>query len=261
MSRQVYLAPRLQKLVKTTQSSTLPAMKVSYSKKKQPYGKGYQPLLTGDGDSPELKWHDVGKNLTVLDTAPSSSNPALYYIGSLVNIAAGDAGNERNGNKIQAKKITLRMKVAVDPNSDSTNANIVADAHTFRVFMAVDTQINGATPTFDQIFQNSPNNDAQEYDFNKLSSTGRFKVLLDKFITVPPSYVVHDGSNFHAYGNNKFFKKTFPLDLAIRYSDNSNNISAIQKNNIFLIIMADASSTTFTKMKFAFRSRLRFKDY
>lgn len=232
-----------------------------YAKAAKPYGKGYQPVYTGDGDAPELKWHDVGKNLTVLDTAPSAANPALYYIGSLCAIQAGDNGSERNGTKIQAKKITLRMKVAVDPNSDGVNANIVADAHTFRVFMAVDTQGNGASPTFDQIFENVPNNDAQEFDFNKLSSTGRFKVLLDKFITVPPSYVVHDGTNYHAYGNNKFFKKTFPLDMAIRYSDASNNVTSVQKNNIFLIIMADASTTTFTNMKFAFRSRLRFKDY
>lgn len=227
----------------------------------KPYGKGYQPVLTGDGDTPELKWHDTGRNLTVLDTAPSAANPAYFYVGSLVNISAGDAGNQRNGNKIQAKKITIRGKVAIDPNSDGTNANIVADAHTFRVFLAIDTQGNGAPPTFNQIFEVSPNNDGQLFDYNKLSSTGRFKVLMDKFITVPKCHVVYDGSNYHSYGNNVFFKKTVPLDLAIRYSDNADNVTSIQKNNIFLIVMCDASATSFTNMKFGFRSRLRFKDY
>lgn len=239
-----------------SQGDHTPASKVS-----KPYGRGYQPVQTNDGDTPELKWHDTGKNLTTLDTAPSSTNPALYFVQSLVNIPTGDQGYERNGNKIQAKKITLRMKVNVDPNSDGVNSNIVADAHLFRVLMIVDTQPNGAGATYDQIFEVSPNNDGQEYNYNKLSSTGRFKVLMDKFVTVPPSYVVYDGSNYHAYGNNKFFKKTVPLDMAIRYSDNTSNLTAIQKNNIFLLITADAATSTFTKMKFSFRSRLRFKDY
>ena len=156
-------------------------------------------------------------------------------------MAAGDDGDQRNGNKIQAKKITIRMKVAVDPNSDSSNTNIVANAHTFRVLLVVDTQPSGAAPTWAQIVENSPNNEGQLYVYNKLSSTGRFKTLMDKFITVPPSYVVFDGDNFHAYGNNKFFKKSIPLDFAIHYSDTTNNFTGIQKNNIFMIIASDAS--------------------
>ncbi len=224
------------------------------------YGKGYQPTSASQ-PGPELKWFDHGANLTALDTAPDSNNPASYQIASLCQFATGDDGSQRNGFKIQAKKLTLRMKVAVDPNSDGTNANIVANAHLFRVILYVDVAPNGTSPTWDQLIEVNPTNEAQEYAYNKLSSTGRFKVLMDKWITVPPSYVVYDGSNYHAYGNNKFFKKTIPLDFAIHYSDANNNLSSIQRNNIGMFITSDASSTAYTDMKFAFRSRLRFVDY
>lgn len=227
---------------------------------RKPYGKGYQPT-NATSTGPELKWWDHGQDLTSLDTAPSSTNPALYYVQSLNQMAAGDDGDQRNGNKIQAKKITIRMKVAVDPNSDSSNTNIVANAHTFRVLLVVDTQPSGAAPTWAQIVENSPNNEGQLYVYNKLSSTGRFKTLMDKFITVPPSYVVFDGDNFHAYGNNKFFKKSIPLDFAIHYSDTTNNFTGIQKNNIFMIIASDASLASYADMKFSYRARLRFHDF
>lgn len=230
------------------------------ARKRRPYGKGYQP--TSDSQpGPELKWFDHGANLTSLNVAPDTDNPAYYQIQSLNQFATGDDGSQRNGFKIQAKKLTLRMKVAVDPNSDAANANIVANAHTFRVILYVDVASNGTAPTWDQLIETNPTNEGQEYAYNKLSSTGRFKILMDKWVTVPPSYVVHDGAAFHAYGNNKFFKKTIPLDFAIHYSDASNNLAAIQRNNIGMFITSDASTSSYTDMKFSFRSRLRFVDY
>ena len=146
-------------------------------------------------------WHQTQ---TILLTIKSPLSPQF---------ATGDDGSQRNGFKIQAKKLTLRMKVAVDPNSDATNANIVANAHIFRVILYVDVASNGTAPTWDQLIETNPTNEGQEYAYNKLSSTGRFKILMDKWVTVPPSYVVHDGAAFHAYGNNKFFKRLFHWTL------------------------------------------------
>jgi hypothetical protein len=224
------------------------------------YGKGYQPTSASQ-PGPELKWFDHGQNLTALSVAPDSDNPAYYQVQSLVAMATGDQGAQRNGFKIQAKKLTLRMKVAVDPNSNASNANIVANAHTFRVILYVDVAPNGAAPTWDQLIENVPNDEGQLYAYNKLSSTGRFKILTDKWIVVPPSYVTYDGTNFHSYGNNKFFKVSVPLDLGIHYSDQYNNLSSIQRNNIGMYICSDASDTSYTNMKFSYRSRVRFVDY
>jgi len=224
------------------------------------YGFGFQPTSSSQ-IGPELKWWDHGQDLTALDTAPDANNPASYHIESLNQMAAGDDGNQRQGLKIQIKKLNLRMKVKVDPNSDGTNANIVADAHLFRVIVYLDVSPNGAGATWDQIFEVNPTSEGQEYVYNKLSSTGRFKILIDKWIRVPPSFVVYDGTNFHAYGNHMFFKKSIPLDVATHFSDTTNNLTAIQRNNIGMFIVADASATTYTDMKFSFRSRIRFHDY
>jgi len=177
------MSKRLQKVYKG-QSSSGPQMKLRVPKT---YGRGYQPNLASTGESAELKWWDHGQDLTALDTAPGSGSPALYHVQSLNQMAAGDEGNQRNGNKIQIKKFNLRIKVGVDPNSDSSNSNIVANAHTFRIVVYVDTNPNGAAPAIDEIFENAPANEGQLYDYNKLSSTGRFKILIDKFIVVPPS--------------------------------------------------------------------------
>ena len=70
------------------------------------------------GVGPELMHYTTGRNLTQFDTDPTSTNPAYYHVSTLNNIAQGDAGDGRKGNKIQLKRITLRMKVEVDPNSD-----------------------------------------------------------------------------------------------------------------------------------------------
>lgn len=233
-----------------------------YRKKKvvRHYGKGYQPTSASQ-PGPELKWFDHGANLTALNKAPSVSQPAHYQTPSLVQMAVGDIGSQRNGFKIQLKKLTLRMKVAVNPNSDALNANIVADAHLFRVLVYVDVSPNGNAPTWDQLIEVTPNNEGQEYAYNKLSSNGRFKVLMDKWINVHPSYVTHDGASFHAYGNTAFFKKSIPLDIAVHYLDGTNNLASIQRNNIGMFVCSDASATAYTDMQFSYRSRVRFVDY
>jgi hypothetical protein len=224
------------------------------------YGPGYQPTSASQ-PGPELKWFDHGQNLTSLDIAPDSDNPAYYQVQSLVQMAAGDDGSQRNGLKIQLKKLNLRMKLEVDPNSDASNANIVANAHLFRILVYVDCAPNGAAPTWGQLIETSPTNEGQLYAYNKTSSNGRFKVLIDKWITVHPSYVTHDGTNFHAYGNTAFFKKSIPLDISTHYSDTANNLSSIQRNNIGMFICSDASDTTYTDMKFSYRARVRFNDF
>ena len=225
------------------------------------YGRGYQPNNAFSASAPELKWWDHGENLTALSTAPDADNPAYYQVASLNAMAAGDDGDQRNGNKINIKKITVRIKVETDPNSDGSNANIIANAHLWRVVLYLDTSPNGSTPTFDQFFENTPNNEGQLYDYNKLANKDRFKVLKDWFIHVPPCYVVYDGTNYHSYGNSAFRKKTVTLNCPTLFSDTTNNLAAIQKNNIGMWIMCDASATTYTDMKFSYRARVRFTDY
>lgn len=225
------------------------------------YGKGFQPNAPRQAMAPELKHYSTGLDLTALDTAPSSTSPALYHITSLNNLAQGDAEDARTGNKICLKKVNLRIKVSVDPNSDASNANIVADAHEYRVILYLDTSPNGAAPAWGDMFDTNPSNDGQLYDFNKIAGCDRFKILSDQFIRVPPSFVTYDGTNFHSYGNFKFFKCSIPLNCPIWFSDSTSNLTAIQKNNVGIWICSDASNTAYPNMKFSYRSRIRYTDY
>ncbi len=212
--------------------------------------------------NPELKHYTVGANLTSLDTAPSSTSPALYHVTTLNNIPAGDAQNERSGVKIQPKRLKLRVKCAVDPNSDASSTNIVADAHTFRVVVYLDRSPNGAATTWATLMQTTPTNSGQLYAYqNPWFQNRRFKVLSDRFVTVKPSMVVYDGTNFHAYGNNKFLNFDLALSHETWYSDSTNNMTAIQQGNLGFFVCADASSTTYTTMKFSYRANLRYQDY
>lgn len=228
---------------------------------KPPYGKGYQPVVTNDGDTPELKWHDTGIDSTVFDTNGTSGNAPYYHILSLNTIAQGDEASQRNGNKIQVKRLTVRGKVIVDSNSSAAN-EVFTTATLFRVVVYVDTQPNGQGVTYSQLFENSPANQGQIYAYNKLSSTGRFKILMDKFINVPPTTAVWNPiqEEMYSYGNTKFFKMSVPLDLAIRYSDATNNLSAVQKNNIGIFFLADVANADVDQMRCEYRSRLRYKD-
>lgn len=211
--------------------------------------------------SPELKHYVTGNNLIALDTGPSSTNPAFYKIGSFNNIAHGDGQTDRTGIKIQARRLQGRFKFAVDPNSSSTFTDIVSDAHLFRLCIIQDTNPNGVVPNWTDVFQTYITNASQEYDWKNPWFDRRFKMLIDKFIRVPPSYVIYDGSNYHSLGNFKFFEFDIPLNSDIWYSDGTSNTSAIQQNNFFAFVASDATTSAYPQMKFSSRVTLRYQDY
>lgn len=229
--------------------------RLSRPKKQTPKRSG-QPLK-----EPEVKHYVTGLNLTALDTGPSSTNPAFYKITSLNNIAHGDGQTDRTGIKIQAKKLQLRIKCAVDPNSSSTFSDIVANAHQFRVTVVQDRFPNGTVPNWGECFQTYITNAGQLYDWKVAWHNKRFKFLVDEFIHVPPSFVVYDGSDYHALGNNTFYQVDVPLKSSTFYSDGTSNTSAIQENNYFMFISCDASTSAYPYMKFSYRSNFMFEDY
>lgn len=225
------------------------------------YGRGYQPGRKRNARAPELLHYTTGLNLTALDTAPTGANPAYYHITTLNNIAQGDAGDGRKGNKIQLKRITVRGKVEVDPNSDGAYANIVSAGHLFRVILYLDLRPNGAAPNWADMFDTNPANAGQLFDYNNPYVCDRFKILKDKWIRVPPSFMLYDGANYHSGGNFNYFKMSCALDCATWFSDGTNNLAAIQQNNLGLWICSDSSATAYTTMKFSYRSKLRYYDY
>lgn len=225
------------------------------------YGPGYQPGTRRAGVGPELMHYTTGRNLTQFDTDPTSTNPAYYHVTTLNNIAQGDAGDGRKGNKIQLKRITIRGKVEVAANSTDDYALLVNHAHLFRVIVYLDLRPNGAAPSWTEMFDPYPVNDGQLFDYNNPYVCDRFKILKDMWISTSNPFFNYDGTNYHAGGSFKFFKLSIPLDCATWFSDGTNNLAAIQQNNIGMWICSDASTSSRPQMYFDYRSKLRYHDF
>lgn len=235
--------------------------------KKQPFarnpgafGAGYDPKAVARRKAPpgaEKKYHDFGRDSTQMNNAATGTNAAYSTIETLNGIAQGDAMSQRNGNKITVTGLTVRFQCGIDRNSDAAWNTVVTSDSQFRFIIYVDTQFNGAGPAYDDFFQTAPNNLSQEFAFNKLENTGRFKILCDKFVTVPNQSMLYNGATYHSSGGTRFFKKHFKLNLPIMYGDGTANTAAIRTNNIGIFALCNAQ----THRTWAFRSRLRYLDY
>jgi len=209
----------------------------------------------------ELKQLEYGQDLTALTSGPTTTSPAHTTISTLVGMATGTGSNTREGLQIQAKSIKVTVNCVIDPHSDTSNANMVANAHHFRVILVCDRVSQGAAASWSQVFDTVPNSSAQEFDYPVLHNRRRFKILADEFVSVPPPFVVHDGTNFHSYGNKKLLKVVVPLNQPIWYNDTSASVGSVSEGNILMFVACDASSSALGKMKFSYRSRLLFTDY
>jgi len=226
------------------------------------YGKGFQPGAPSDQMTPELKHWDTGSDLVAISNTNTTTNPAYDQIDSLNQMAAGDDGSQRNGLKIQIRKLSFRIKLEVDSNSDAAYANLIQDAHLFRVIIYVDVSPNGTAPAWTQVFDSSPPSQGQLYDYNFTPASDRFKVLVNDLVRVGPSQMIYDGTNYHAGGNMQFRSYNIKnLNMATWFSDTTNNLAAIQRNNIGVFIACDGVAASIPHLKYSFRSRVRYEDY
>ncbi len=226
------------------------------------YGSGYDPKRVSKRPPPpnaELKWND----LTGLETtwvAAGSGLPSHKGVDSLVRIAQGDQGYQRNGNKITLRKLTIRGAVEAYQNSNTTFNSTTPGEVWFRWLIIIDTQANGAFPTVTDIFEEDPTGGDQFDVYNSLKELGRYKVLMDKFIKVSAATPMYNNSSGHTHVQNRVthFKKSFNLNLPIQYSDSTSNMTSVRNNNIFMLVFNGHDGTN---LGFNYRTRVRFTDY
>lgn len=233
-------------------------------KKDFTFGKGYNPKAARTVKPlsyAEKKWHDDSRLVQPASWTNATVDwPTYYAVDSINKIAQGDTGYERNGTRINAFKLTLRGAVQVEQHASSTYVNTAPDTHYFRWIVFIDSQCNGAGASLDDLFQQTPNNLDQFDVFNSLYDTGRFKILMDKFIRVPEAVVTYDETNgqFYAPGRIVHFKKTFNFQLPIQYGDSYANMSSVRTNNIGMVIF---SGNAVKNQALSYRTRLRYCDY
>ena len=225
------------------------------------YGTGYNPKqVSGRKPAPnaEVKWHDYTAGGSF--NAAASGFPTYAGIASLNAINQGDQPYERNGNKITATKLTVRGTVEQGKVSDTNFDNITAGAHYYRWMVIIDTQTNGATPPLSDIFEETPTGGDSFDIYNSLTETGRYKVLMDKILKIDAITPTYNSTtqHYHVASRLQHFKKTFKINLPIRFSDQYNNMASIRTNNLLMVIFCGSSNVN---ASFNFRSRLRFTDY
>lgn len=252
--------------------SSVPKSKRKY----QPtdYGKGYNPKAAIGRRKPppgaEHKYHETGQNPTTLQNQSSGSFPAHSGWASLIDIDQGDAMNNRNGNKIMIDQINIRGRVSLDPHQSADITNVLYTTALYRVILYVDAQCNGAGVTSDVFFDTSLVNQDAFDCYNNLFNTGRFKVLMDKRITVVPQPVMMNTTEtpdaiFFPGGEVEFSKTIKNLSIPVFYSSSQGDIQHIRTNNIGMWVLAvgggGSNIADNIHRKCAFRFRCRFYDY
>lgn len=251
--------------------SSLPKSKRRY----QPtdYGKGYNPKQAIGKRKPppgaEHKYHEVGADATTLQNASSGTFPAHSGFPSLIDIDQGDAMKNRNGNKIMIDKINIRGRCIMDPNQDADVTNVVYATGLFRVILYIDTQCNGAGVTSDVFFDTELVNQDAFDCYNNLFNTGRFKILMDKRITVVPQPCFMNTTEtpdtiLCAGGEVEFSKTIKNLSIPVFYSSAQGDIQHIRTNNIGMWVLqvggGGSNVATNVHRKFAYRFRCRYYD-
>lgn len=226
------------------------------------FGSGYDPKSVSLRKPPpnlEKKWFDVTANTSSWNAAGSGLPCHLGY-DSLVRIPQGDNGDHRNGNKIMVTNVTLRGTCQCVESSNATFTSTTPGDVYFRWFVIIDTQCNGAFPAVTDIFEETPTGGEQFDIFNSLLESGRYKVLMDKYVRVPAAAPMYNSASGHTHVPNRLihFNKSFKLNLPIHYSDGTANMAAVRTNNIFMLVFNGHDGTN---CRVNWRARIRFTDY
>lgn len=200
---------------------------------------------------PELK---VTETLSV--TLPTST---LSTQISLMNgIAAGSDYSQRLGRKVTIKSIYLLLNVHYVDGA----AQDAPQGHTCRMWIVLDTQANGTTPTFNSMFASAT---SVSTTMNNLDQRMRFKILKDMRFTLPP----YDGTGATAFAKtlgtftgSKVFKIFKKVRIPVIYNATGGSIGSISTNAIHLVFasQANGNGNVLSNVAWDLSYRLRFVD-
>lgn len=228
----------------------------------QQFGPGYNPKQVSYRKPPpnaELKWFDKTSVQNGWNAA-GGGMPSNLTTTTLVDIAAGDDGYNRNGNKIMVRKLTIRGACELDQNDSATFTSTTPGEVWFRWLIIIDTQANGGIPALTDVFEEDPTS-GDSYDlYNSLKEAGRYKVIMDKYIKVNQAHPMYNTTSGHTHVANRVthFKKTINLNLPIHYTGGQGAVGQVRNNNIFMVVFNGHDGT---HCRVNWRTRVRFTDY
>jgi hypothetical protein len=191
----------------------------------------------------EMKFHDVD-----VDDAAVATNGSILNSGSVNLIAQGVTESTRVGRKAVIRSINWRWNLKKAATTAGSNAS-----ESVRLILYLDKQCNGATAAVTDILESD-----NYQSFNNLANKGRFKILMDKEITMNCMAGGGDGTT-EDYGsverNGSYFKKCM---IPLEFSSTTGALTEIRSNNLGVLILS--KNGTSTAPVFDSKMRLRFTD-
>lgn len=143
----------------------------------------------------------------------------------LSNMAEGDTSTSREGLKIHAKKLVLKMLMQWDASANSTDEAI-------RILVIKDKCSNGALPVLSDIIDQTTGTTYSTVALRKRQTEGkRYEFLYDKLYVNP----IGDASSVHR----KALDIEIPLNFPIWYLNSGTTSTAMGKNNLYLFLVSD----------------------
>lgn len=190
----------------------------------------------------ELKFFDLDVDLASILVTGTIAQASCNLI------AQGADESERIGRKCTVRSILWRYSLTNDAVSNSSGAQ--SDA-IVRVILYQDKQTNGATATVTGILESD-----NYQSFRNLTTTGRFKILLDRTHNVKHGSSAGDGA-VNDYGAAKqqyrFYKD---CEIPLEFSAGVGAITELTTNNIGVLLIAEATQN----VTFDSKMRIRFSD-
>lgn len=211
------------------------------------------------GLTPELKYLDCGRTLTVLtapiDCSGGEINPSSGCTGCISAPALGEAFNQRDGSKITMKSILVQGSINVANQNDQTAVDFCP---VVTVALVLDKQTNSVTLNSEDVYSNPTGEALQNYSVLRTPSfSKRFKVL--KFMTIPlhnPT-ISYDGTNIEQGGYSIPFTMSKKLNYSVsfRTGETAANVTSVVDNSLHIIAW---TNNTGLAPNIGFNSRLRF---
>ncbi len=189
----------------------------------------------------ELKFHDVDLDDAVI-AAAGTVTPSINLI------AQGVTESTRVGRKCTLKRIGWKYTIEL-PEADAVATPNASDLT--RIIMFLDKQCNGATAAVTDILET-----ADFQSFNNLANSGRFRILMDKVVTLNHMTLASDGAGLVSSSNrlaSGSFYKT--CNIPLEFSATTGAITEIRSNNVGVLLLARQTGLVFTS-----KIRLRFSD-
>ncbi len=186
-----------------------------------------------------------------------ASSWATMQDGTIKCISAVAIGNTESTRVGRVYHITsLHMRGSVSTGSQESQTAPLNDMFC-RVVIVWDTQTNAAELTATDVMDAGQTDD--EYAFRNLQNTKRFRILMDKVISLNFSNMTNEGAiNLFAAGQKKVhfkFNRTFKKPIKVICSGTSAVIGSITDNSIHVI---GISSTTTASPVLNYQARIRF---